>query len=328
MKTEHHDNGIKKEDEVVTVLKEKINGYKKERDFYKKESLRNELVRRMMEIRNDPKPKINFDEIRGIAYSKLNGRVELEKGNSSEQMDVVEKILKNLETIANKENNVRAELDRGRAILVTEDQLDQYWKSHGPMVKSQWDNVFNVCKNINIDFFNSDFEIIDYGCGQGMASILFLDNYWDFENNIYKIKLIEPSTVALQRAKVIIEMYQFFSSKIQIVGINKKLDDLEKKDLETYHNLNTIHFFSNILDMDVFELDTLVKKILENKGRHLFLAVSHDRNFEGGSPRLKYFYNKLIGYEHIKINRNVEKKFTCKNGMPAICFIIDLEIPE
>jgi SAM-dependent methyltransferase len=317
MKTEHHDNGIKKEDEVVTALKKK--------NLYSSEKLR--TLREL--FGDDLGSPINFDKIKKIARSKFIGRVELEKGNSFGQMDVVEKVVKNLEPIVNKENNVRAELDRGRAILVTEDQLDQYWKSHGPVVKSQWDNVFNVCKNINIDFFDSDFEIIDYGCGQGMASILFLDNYWDFEKNIYKIKLIDPSTVALQRARGIIEIYQFFSSKIQIVGINKKLDDIEKKDLETSHNLNTIHFFSNILDMDVFELDTLLKKILENKGRHLFLAVSHDRYHDGGSSRLKYFYNKLIKYKHIKINRKEElKKFEWDVGKRkyAIRFIIDLEV--
>jgi len=250
MKTDHHDNGIKKEDEVVTALKEK--------NLYSSDKLRQ--LREL--LGGDLGPPTNFNEIKKIARSKFIGRVKLEKGNSSEQMDVVEKILKNLEPIGNKEKRVKEELDYGRAILVTEDQLDLYWQCYGPMIKSQWENVF---KNINIDFFDGDFEIIDYGCGQGMASILFLDNYWDFEKNIYKIKLIEPSPVALQRAREIVKIYQFNSSKIQIVGINKKLDDIEKKDLETSHNLNTIHFFSNILDMDVFELDALLKKILENK---------------------------------------------------------------
>ena len=276
-----------------------------------------------MEQEDDPKPIINYDEIRRIASSKFIGRVELEEGNT---LGIAER---NLKKIGDKEKKVWEELDRGRAILVTEDQLDLYWKSYGRMVKSHWKEVFNDCENVNIDFFGGDAEIIDYGCGQGMASILFLDNYWDFENNIYKIKLIEPSPVALQRARGIIEIYQFFSSKIQIVGINKKLDDIEKKDLETSHNLNTIHFFSNILDMDVFELDTLLKKILENKGRHLFLAVSHDRYHDGGSSRLKYFYNKLIKYKHIKINRKEElKKFEWDVGKRkyAIRFIIDLEV--
>ena len=53
-----------------------------------------------------------------------------------------------------------------------------------PIVSANW---FDDLLNNIADFFGGDAEIIDYGCGQGMASILFLDNYWDFENNIYKI---------------------------------------------------------------------------------------------------------------------------------------------
>ena len=80
IRTEHHDNGKKREDEVVTTLKEKLNEYKKDEDFYKEESLRNSVLRELMEQEDDPKPIINYDEIRRIASSKFIGRVELEEG--------------------------------------------------------------------------------------------------------------------------------------------------------------------------------------------------------------------------------------------------------
>ena len=69
-----------------------------------------------------------------------------------------------------------------------------------------------------------------------------------------KIKLIEPSSLALNRAKKVL---QYYSPNTKIVDINKKLDDLDTKDLETNKNLGKIHLFSNILDIDGFDIAKL-----------------------------------------------------------------------
>ena len=219
--------------------------------------------------------------------------------------------------------NVWAELDRGRAIPETLDQLNYYWQSHVPMIKNQWENLF---KKFKVGSYAGDVEIIDYGCRDGLASLLFLDNfYWDFKNGISKIKLIEPSSLAIQRAKTVLECY---SPNTQVTNINKKLDDLETKDLETDKNLWKIHLFSNILDIDGFDIAKLFNRIIKNKGHHTFLAVSHDRNFAGGTPRLERIYRGFTEskYDHLKINWCEKIKFNCKNKSPAIYFIIDLKV--
>lgn len=227
--------------------------------------------------------------------------------------------------IASSGVDVKNQLDYGRAILETQDQLSQYWWSYGPMVKSQWENVFY---NFTIESFESDVEIIDYGCGQGLGSLLFLEEFYpDFKKDISKIKLIDPSSLALQRARGILECY---SSDIQIVGINKKLDDVTSKELETDRDIYNIHLFSNILDIDDFDQFELFNKIIKNKGNHLFLVVGHDRNFEGGTPRLESIYKALIDPKNddLKINFSIIKTFKCRNGMSSILFIVDLEVLE
>ena len=221
--------------------------------------------------------------------------------------------------------DVWGELDRGRAIPETLDQLNYYWQSHVPMIKSQWENVF---KNCRVDSCDKDVEIIDYGCRDGLATLLFLEKFYsDFKKGISKIKLIEPSSLALKRARIISQRYS-----PNIVHINKKLDDLETKDLETDQSLWKIHLFSNILDIDDFDLSTLFNEIIKSKGDHTFLAVSHDRNFKGGTPRLEHIYRAFteLKWDRLKVNWSDKMEFICSNSSqsPAICFIINLKVLE
>ena len=218
--------------------------------------------------------------------------------------------------------DVWGELDRGRAIPETLDQLNYYWQSHVPMIKSQWENVF---KNCRVDSCDKDVEIIDYGCRDGLATLLFLEKFYsDFKKGISKIKLIEPSSLALKRARIISQRYS-----PNIVHINKKLDDLETKDLETDQSLWKIHLFSNILDVNNFDVDKLFNKITKNTGKHLFLAVSPHRNFKGGSARLGQFYNRFINAKNVDLNWNeFSDPFEFQQNRCAVAFGIDLTVLE
>jgi hypothetical protein len=193
------------------------------------------------------------------------------------------------------------------------------------MIRSQWENVFKICR---VDSGVKDVEIIDYGCRDGLASFLFLEKFYsDFKKGISKIKLIEPSSLALKRARIILQRYS-----PNIVHINKKLDDLETKDLETDQSLWKIHLFSNILDIDDFDISKLFNEIIKSKGEHTFLAVSHDRNFKGGTPRLEHIYRAFteLKWDRLKVNWSDKMEFICSNPSqsPAICFIINLKVLE
>lgn len=196
-------------------------------------------------------------------------------------------------------DKVWRQLERGVKILETKDQLNQYLFSYAKMHTAKM--VF-ICK----EFFNnesieeSQIQIIDYGCGQGIASIVFL-NYLNQQqvkiDRINDIVLIEPSKIALNRA------YYFLKDTSNVVTIEKKLDQLTTIDLKTNELSIKFHLFSNILDMgdDEFDLHNLADKIKNSqKGVNYFLCVS---------PREKQKLNKFMmcfeNYHEISVSQEV-----------------------
>ncbi len=220
--------------------------------------------------------------------------------------------------------SVWRDLGRGRNILKTQEQLNQYWHSYAPMIQAQWKQILN-----DIDLSNNgNIEIIDYGCGQGLASILFFDKWQQNRIVTSKITLIEPSKIALNRAESILRCYL---QKGKIISVNKTLDNVDQKEIQTNGDTVKIHLFSNILDIDDFNIDNLLSKILKIKGLHHFLAVSHNRNFDGGSERLRNAYkiftdekysNSFTTKEHTK---PTIKEFNA-GDKPAIYFHISFEV--
>jgi len=180
-------------------------------------------------------------------------------------------------------SNVHHELRSGHAILDTQDQLNYYFHSYGPMIKAQCIPLFKALK-----FTSTNVELIDYACGQGLASMLFFDKHKNSKNVTSSITLIEPSKIALERSKYILHCY---APDANIKPINKTLDNITNADIQTSNDATKIHLFSNILDIDEFSIPALFEKITTTKGENHFLAMSSDRLNFGGSPRMDKFYN-------------------------------------
>lgn len=193
--------------------------------------------------------------------------------------------------------DVHSELNYGHAILYTQDQLNKYLYAYGSMISRQWVPMFN-----RLEPASNDIEIIDYACGQGLASMLFFDKHKNMRLFASSLTLIEPSKIALNRAKNILQCYV---PKTKIKTVNKKLDNISENDIQTNNNTTKIHLFSNIVDMNVFDITPLIDKIIFTKGRNYFIAMSSDRNSFGGTERLdafyKYFKEKINLYRVIKI---------------------------
>ncbi len=300
------------------------NGQKKFETNYNKGKLDGPCVKWDEDASFDKSEKFNDGEVEDKVVIKLKSFTDYD-GNFS--YDDIRKIaLKEVDILIKDE--VHGELGRGRSILKTHDQLNQYWWSYALIIKSQLDYVFKYFDSFveSYEFVENKLEIIDYGCGQGGASIRFLDKFHkDFKTYISKIKLIEPSPLALQRARGILECY---SSDMQIVAINKELDYVTHKELETDINRTYIHLFSNILDVKGFDLNELFSKIVQIQGCHFFIAVSIDRSFSGGT-RIRDIYESLIDPIHVDnwtiVNNKIET-FPYRTGKSAIFFIINLEV--
>jgi len=186
------------------------------------------------------------------------------------------------------DKNIFASLNRGKAILHNDDQLSQYLYSYGKMHHGKLQYAYiELFKDLirNPQFNNSaQIEIIDYGCGQGIASFILLNELNNIEfpiENISKITLIEPSKIALKRADF------FLNKSTKIVKVNKYLNDITTDDIKTSDSAIKIHLFSNILDMadadepgKDFSIERLAKNIKCSQSKDNYFVCVSVRNGE------------------------------------------------
>lgn len=155
---------------------------------------------------------------------------------------------------------------RGVKILESENELFGYFKSFGNMHKAKLLSAFEALP----ETFDSKVNIIDWGCGQGFASMIILEKYGS--ENLSHITLIEPSEIALKRAALHCKKY---SPAIPLKTICKKLDDLENGDFNLPQSDITIHLFSNILDIDGYSQNHLIELIEQTQsGESYFVCAS------------------------------------------------------
>lgn len=184
------------------------------------------------------------------------------------------------------DNGIWDELNRGRAILASTRHLDQYLHSYGLMVEGQWKHILS-----RIEITTTPFHLIDYGCGQGLAGLMFSDHFDPGFLSIAKsIKLIDHSAAALVRAEAI---YRNITPHALITCICKPFDDLSSIDLISFDGLPKFHIFSNVLDIEGFDHIDLFEKILKSNSNHMIISVSNDRNTKGGSQRIFELKDKI-----------------------------------
>lgn len=233
-----------------------------------------------------------------------------------------------LRKYAGKDMNYQSKLYRGRAIINCPTLLNQYLYSYGLMVQRQWNHVVSNIVEMLSDNIDQDIHLYDYGCGQGLATLLLLENTSGLQEDITQITLIEPSEIALTRAQSLVEC-KLPHTHVQTVI--EKLDAVEETDLNIDTNKMNVHIFSNILDIDGFDQFDLFNKILANGGTHYFIAVSNDRNCYGGTSRLKSIFDALIGLkaegnETLLVSHAQFERFTDEKNMNHVYFCLKIEI--
>lgn len=204
-----------------------------------------------------------FDEIKSIAYKYIQSI-----GDKQELYD---------------------RLIRGEAIIDDEVLLYKYLVSFGGKHKAK---LYSAYDAIIDKLRHEKFNIVDWACGQGMATIVLL-NYArerNIELNIENITLIEPSSLALSRALLHVDVLK--QKEYNICAINSDFDCLDAETLEFSNGLKTLHLFSNILDVENFSLDTnFFKKVSQSSDTaSIFVCVSPNRN-DKLNNRLDLFFN-------------------------------------
>ena len=196
-------------------------------------------------------------------------------------------------------------LDHGIAVLTTEKQCNAYISAYGKMHQAKINEVLSKI-NTN-DFTNTDIEIIDWGCGQGLATLCLFDFFISKNVNldlVKKVILIEPSEMALYRAKAHVNAY--LQNEKKIVTIEKYLDDVTVDDI-TSNEPVTLHLFSNILDIPNIDLLLLANNIKANlKGLHYFFCWGP---LNRGNDRIDIFWNYFNEADSVFFNSHNKQEY-------------------
>jgi ATP-dependent DNA helicase RecQ len=166
-----------------------------------------------------------------------------------------------------KRNKLYQDLERGKGILDDEDHLNMYLHSYGKMHKAKLDVAFSSIPDIS-KIFSEEVEIYDWGCGQGTASVCLLDflKLKKISPSIKQFCLIEPSPAAVNRAT---EVIGCINPAYKVNSIIKDFNSLIPEDFKK-SSTRKIHLFSNILDVEAFDLAQFI---------HLFQNVFGDDNY-------------------------------------------------
>lgn len=180
--------------------------------------------------------------------------------------------------------------DHGRKVLKEEWELDCYMAAYGEMHKHK---LFDALEHFPFSELDDDFEIYDWACGQGIASICFNEQFKTFrcDGELKKVTLVEPSDVAIERACFNIEQ------SIPNVPISMKNcylpSDNISSDLQCIEEINVecpiaIHLFSNILDIASVSLKKMAQMLSRPHCRSYMICVGY---YSAQNPRLRYFHN-------------------------------------
>jgi len=192
-------------------------------------------------------------------------------------------------------------LDGGTRVLSEEAECDRYIALYGG---HHFHKLYAAFPSTNFHYTSGkSVEIIDWGCGQAIATCVLIDYLIEKRINpkIVSITLIEPSSIALWRGYNFVRqmLQQNLSSNSIIRTVNKHIDYLEFSDFVSSDSNIKIHLFSNILDVETFELNNLYKLIINCfQGINRIICTSpyqSARNY-----RIDTFYNMFYEYPKVR----------------------------
>jgi hypothetical protein len=167
-------------------------------------------------------------------------------------------------------------LKNGKAVLDNQATCDWYLALYGA---HHFYKLYAALDAINFDINGQAIEIVDWGCGQALATCVVMDYFIarSITPDICSITLVEPSGVALERgAGFVRQMAQGYLGKLgEIRSVGKYLDELAVGDLGGDGKTIKLHLFSNIIDVDTFDLYRLYELIVASfQGFNHFICTS------------------------------------------------------
>lgn len=190
--------------------------------------------------------------------------------------------------------------DHGKKLLSSADELNAYLCAYGEMHKCK---CLSALQNFPYEELPSTFEIVDWGCGQGIGTICMMECLYARDpyllRRLKKVTLIEPSPVSLTRAVENVSN-ALKGWNIEVRGLQNYLpaynDNPTPQILELSLSLpGTIHLFSNILDITTVSLQKTAKIVAGGRGKQFVVCVGPTND---NSSRIdefsRYFINTSV----------------------------------
>ena len=184
------------------------------------------------------------------------------------------------------------DLDRGRALLQTDEQACAYIVAYGDAHRKKVEKAF---EKFPFDYLRDGYEIIDWACGQGVASLCFLDLLRKVGccSRPRQITLIEPSSFILKRASVNVKQ-ACSQSNILIKTKQASLPSESTMDGKVIENIDVsspvcIHLFSNILDIVDVDLRGVARILGNTIGTHFVMCMGPAYNASRYDAFMSYF---------------------------------------
>lgn len=165
-------------------------------------------------------------------------------------------------------------LNHGVDLLETESQLSCYMAAYGEMHERK---CRVALQNFDYENLASTIEVIDWGCGQGIATLTLIDILRERNqiNLLRRVTLVEPSLHALERAQDNVK--QSTQDSIPVQCINRYLPGTTQRiEVEGVHYEceTVIHLFSNILDIPSVSLTQMANMITQGGIRTHWIAAT------------------------------------------------------
>lgn len=222
-----------------------------------------------------------------------------------------------------RKNSPWIDLEHGVKLLSNDDELAQYIAAYGAMHREKFNAALDTIENPT-EYFSKNITIIDWGCGQGLATMCFYDYMRNFgiEPTVHQIILVEPSTAAINRANMHLTKY---TESASISLINKYIDDVTPADINTSDSGLVLHFFSNILDIPSVNLNGLASLIQENiNAEQLFFCVGPHN---AGASRIAEFA-KLFDITDEDLIGKKSGQLKIRGTISMMVFHIKANVPE
>ncbi len=166
-----------------------------------------------------------------------------------------------------KQKELKENLSHGKALLKSKDQMKAYLHHYGQMHREK---LLRAYKHIPSDFLKSSFSVIDWGCGQGLASMV-LSEYVPNEDIVTDFILIEPSVLCLSQANANLT---WSNPKSMVDVLRKREEEVEATDI-CVQERKVLHLLSNVVDMPEFSGNGIRRFVFANINlNHLIIGVS------------------------------------------------------